>query len=338
MHGTGDEGDGRIARRDEPLGDSGRRDSAWLDEPDDEVARRPRPGLLVVAALPWLLVVALLVLPGRLGGDGPGATEPTGADAPRPDAPVGGTSGAIDAPVGGTSGAIDASGSETPTGSATGAGATDAGGEAAPGGAADPATRGGSATELTGTHTGDGRDPVEAEAAALALVVARGWLTGVAPVLDVAGRPPPIDDRYAEHLVVEGIDRPGPEAAVVRVVAVVLSGGTQLEASIERLAVPVALTPEGPHPAGAPWPLPPPATAPLLPAVDTIDDAEQLLAAREALADTGFDPDLLVGLGATSGWPVIATLSDATTPEVWLVRDGDGFLVAGTEPSPSPGR
>jgi hypothetical protein len=326
VHGTaGDDGGERSARRGEaPQDGSGRHDSTWLDELDDDGPGRPRRALLVLAALPWLLVIALLVLPGRLGGDEPADVQATGAAVPDSEGQVGSAPGTRDDPD-----RDDANGAPLP-------GAADAGAGAHPA----PAER--SDTEVAGADTLGHNDPIEVEAGALAIIVARGWLTGLAPVLDIAGTPPPVADRYAEHLVVEAIDRPGPEAAVVRVVAVVLSGGSQLEASIERLAVPLALTPDGPQPAGAPWPLRPPRTDPLLPAFDAIDDAEQLLAAREALADAGFDPDLLVGLGATSGWPVIATLSDATTPEVWLVRDREGFLVAGAAPhtaaTPSPGR
>jgi hypothetical protein len=328
VHGTaGDDGAGRSARRGEaPPDSSGRHDSTWLDELDDDGPGRPRRALLVLAALPWLLVIALLVLPGRLGGDEPADVQATGAAVPHSEGRVGSAPGTRDDPD-----RDDRNGVPEP-------GAADAGA----GVAAHPAPEERSDTEVAGADTIGHRDPIEVEAGALAIIVARGWLTGLAPVLDIAGTPPPVADRYAEHLVVEAIDRPGPEAAVVRVVAVVLSGSSQLEASIERLAVPLALTPEGPQPAGAPWPLRPPTTETLLPAFDAIDDAEQLLAAREALADAGFDPDLLVGLGATSGWPVIATLSDTTTPEVWLVRDGDGFLVAGTAPhpaaTPAPGR
>ena len=287
----------------------------WLDDTDvDEYADRPRrrPGrMFAMAAIPWVVVAALVLLPARLGhGD---AAPPTGhvtlthADTHAEDADV------EDADV------EDADGS-------SGTAVTD-------GTVADPAA-GLWVEELRG---GWRLTAGSEEIAALGVVVARAWLTGIDPVVEVIGLGHASDGGYAEHLVVEAVEQPAPEAAVVTLLTVLLDAGpTGYEAAVRRLAVPIAIEADGPRPAGTPWWLPGPSLEPLLPALEPIDDEPDHLAALDALAVAGWPDAELLALSRTSGWPIVVeaavTHPDGTGEaiEVWLRRHLGGFVVAGT--------
>jgi hypothetical protein len=313
------------------------RDTDWLEpagDGDEDAPRRARPLLLALASLPWLVVIGLLVLPGRMPADEPQpdqATDLDHADALHDD-PA--TSADPVSPAEGPSGDDD-----------TEVGAVDGSAEGADGGDPDetaPLEAGPvPADPLDELLTLEGRElrgrwRVEAgpeEAVALAVVAGRAWLTGVEPVLDLgfdADRPP--GSGYAEHLVVEAVEQPAPDALVITLVAVVLDTGGGAP-SVRRLAVPVAATPDGPRLAGPPWELPPPVFDQVTLPREATEDEASLDAARAALLAAGLTELDLVALHRTSGWPVIA---EVATPgadrihEVWLRRHLDGFVVAGT--------
>jgi hypothetical protein len=328
------------------------READWLEPTDDDLdgvgPRRARPLLLALASVPWIVVIALLVLPGRLGADATPTdaasaagehreadpaydpTGETGQHAP-PDAPP-------DVPP--DDGAVEA-----PAGEAT-----------ADAGVPMPAPRhlgpGDDVITLEG-HERRGRWRVEAgeeEAVALAVVAGRAWLTGVEPVLDLGLGPAQQGagggGGYAEHLVVEAVEQPAPDAVVVTLVAVVLDAAGNSPPAVRRLAIPVASTPNGPRLVGSPWELPPPILDRVVLAREATTDATDLEAARSALVAAGLTDLDLVALHRTGGWPVIA---EVTTPgtdvarEVWLRRHLGGYVVAGTtlagnDPAPEPAR
>ncbi|MBS3942129.1 MAG: hypothetical protein KG028_14310 [Actinobacteria bacterium] len=176
--------------------------------------------------------------------------------------------------------------------------------------------------------------PGDGATVAVAAAVARAWLTGLAPVLDVAGVTPDDATGYAEHLTVEAIERPGPGAAVVTFSAVVLDGGDPATARLRRVAVPVDERAVDPRPAGAPWELKGLDLTPTAPDVaDELGD-EHWPAAEAALRAGGFVDAELHGLQRTTAWPVLAAIS-TPTPDgprhqvVWLRRHLDRFVVAG---------
>jgi hypothetical protein len=322
------------------------REVDWLeptdDDPDGDGPRRARPLLLALASVPWIVVIALLVLPGRLGADAASTDAASAADEHREADPAYDPSGETGqhAPPEATG---DDGAAEALSGDAT-----------ADPGASDQAPRQLGPVDdmitLEG-HERRGRWRVEAgaeEAVALAVVAARAWLTGVEPVLDLGLDPAQQGadggGGYAEHLVVEAVEQPAPDAVVVTLVAVVLDTEGSSPPAVRRLAVPVAWTPDGPRLAGSPWELPPPILDRVVLAREATTDATDLEAARSALAAAGL-PDLdLVALHRTGGWPVIA---EVTTPgtdvtrEVWLRRHLGGYVVAGTtlagnNPAPDP--
>lgn len=296
----------------------------WIDHPDGTGrVRRARPLLLIAASLPWLLVAGLLLLPGRgtPGQDRPAVDQDRATlesldpdpGAPDPGAP---------APV-----------SRDPDDGDPDDGATRPSGTP-PTTSAPPDGGPGRSPDLEVTER-RGRWRVEPgieEAAALAVVVARAWLTGLEPVLAVDGVAPAEPDGYAEHLVVEAVEQPGTDAAVVTVVGIVL-GGDDLEARVRRVAVPVSLRSDGPRIAGRPWELPAPSLEIDEPERRRIDDPDERLAASEALLAAGIGEHALVALHDTPGWPVIAEVQvdgSASTSSVWLRRHLDGFVVSGT--------
>lgn len=187
--------------------------------------------------------------------------------------------------------------------------------------------------------------PDEREAAAVATLVARAWLTGVGPRLDVPGLAGPAGS-YAEHLVVEAVDHPAPGAAVVTLLALVLraEGDTYRDAEVQRVAVPLWFDGDGARPAGPPWRLPPPGLAVASPQVsEAITDPEVLAAAGEALAAAGYAVTEVVSLGRVQGWPLVVTAvatapgSDAPAEHVvWLREHLGELVVAGSRPAPTP--
>lgn len=312
------------------------RDTDWLDPADDDEAagnRRIRPRLIVLASLPWLLVAALLVLPGRLGlAEDP--TEPS-ADVAPDDAATQAvatedvTTEASDPPTAEGHHAHDPPGDVGPSGGDLPVAVPDdTGGEDGP-------VSGGEVVTLEGVeHRGRWRvEPGVEEAVALAVLAGRAWLTGVEPVLSFDELGPQATGGYAEHLVVEAVEQPAPDAVVVTLVAVVLDTTAPTSSpAIRRIAVPLALTGDGPRFAGQPWELSPPVVeAVVLPREET-DDTRELAAARAALGAAGLEDHELVGLHHTSSWPVVAQVTTGadTTSEIWLRRHLDGFVVAGT--------
>lgn len=314
------------------------RDADWLestdDDPDGDAPRRARPLLLALASVPWLVVIALLVLPGRMGSEdrAPGAADsPSSAEPDQGDARPGADAGIPgDAPPGGTEG--DGEGVDGGTGEADGG---------TPGGGPNPTVGTGTAglpdeiVALQGREVRGGWRVAAGpeEAVALAVVAGRAWLTGVEPILELGFEPGPRSDGgYAEHLVVEAVEQPAADAIVVTLVAVVLDvGGGSPE--VRRMAVPVAVTPDGPRLAGSPWDLPPPVLDQVTLPRETTTDPTDLEAARTALVSAGLTDLDLVALNRTEGWPVIAEVATAgtdVTHEVWLRRHLEGFAVAGT--------
>lgn len=291
-------------------------------------ARRGSPArrrvVLVVAGLPWLVVVLLLVVPGRFGETGTTAADTdtqgagssaetshrAGADAPRPH-----TEAVAPSPDEASSDASPPSPAED----------TDASEE-------QPALM-----ELRG---GWRVEPGDSAAAVLAVAVARAWLTGVEPRLEIVGIEPPSNDGYAEHLAVEAVERLSADAAVVTVAAIVLEGDDQLRAGLRRLAVPITWSDGQPQPAGAPWPLPPlEPQAHGLPPGEPVTDPDVQLAAVAAVEDAGFaDVELLdveaSPTGSVTMARIVARASSGQPVEttVWLRHHLDGFVVAGTTP------
>lgn len=286
-----DEAEVASLRRSGPLGDGSRRDDDWLDdlEPD-----RPRRRLsLVLSVLPWLVVAALLLLPGRLGA---GATSEQAA---------------TDAPSAATEPTTGPDASEAPAE------------EARAGRGDDPAVQ----RDARGSDPGTGPD---LQLAAAATIVARSWLTGVEPTLEVVGlEPDPPVARYAEHLVVETIDAAGNDRAVVTLLAVVLSGDGWLDAEVLRVAVPLVVEPTGPRAAGSPWLLPAPMLASTSLELEPLEDPDLLLAAHDALVSAGFVTPVVLALRASSDGVVVVELDDPDAPAVWLHPTDDGFRVAG---------
>lgn len=182
--------------------------------------------------------------------------------------------------------------------------------------------------------------PGPGDAAAVAVVVARTWLgtVGPEPPVEVGddevadGDHPPV---YAEHLAVEAVDLPTPDAAVVTVVAVVLDAvdGSYTSARIVRLGVPVTLDRSGAHPAGDPWWLPAPdlATHPI--PFHAVEDPDLLTRAAAALGSAGYRDVSVHELATSPTWPLrvtataVAPGSDAPDDHVVWLRDHLGELV-----------
>jgi hypothetical protein len=270
----------------------------WLREEEEPERRRPSSrtiALVALAAIPWLVVVALVLRPA-----------PGGADR---DVPI-----------------------EAVPDRATGVARQ--GAEAAPPPAPDDSVQvlGGarSATTL-------------ADAAAVAVPVARAWASGAGATLAIDGLEPTGEPVYVEHLAVEAVDLPAPDAAVVTLLAVVLEvrDGTYGPAHVRRLAVPVQVDGGGARPAGEPWWLPAPDLRPVRPATGApIEDPDLLLEAAEALAAAGYADIDLTSLAASDGWALLATVRatapGVATPDdhvVWLRRHLDELVVAGWRPT-----
>lgn len=296
---------------------------AWdqLEEGQQDPAPRRRSMLVAAALAPWLVVALLLV--GRSGAGGGSAagpnlpTEPTAADAdaspPRP------------ADTDGTAPAPDAA----PAPEAAAAP------ERAPG-----TVEGSDAMDVRVLTSGARQRVTTADAAAIAIAIARDWLTTVGPDLAVdVGRAG--GERYVEHLAVDAVDLPLPGFAVVSLIVTVLDveDDTYTAASVRRVAVPIALDGDGARPAGTPWWLPSPALATTPPERTAVDDPDLLLAAISALEGAGYREVEVTGLASTSGWPWIVTAT-ARAPgepataasEVWLREYRGGFTVAGWLP------
>jgi hypothetical protein len=310
------------------------RDLDWFDGPEQDAdgdrRRAPRRWLLPLLAVPWLVVVALLVLP---------RGEDTGTPAP----PAGAASTVV--PPGPVEATTD--GNETDP-----IAAPPASSEPSP----DPASSTGPPSEPPSTQppTADelpalpgspatvlqleelrGRwrvGPGSEEAAALAIAIARGWLTGLGPRLALPGATPE-PDTYAEHLVVEAVEQPSERTSVVTLLAVVLTEPEDQEMTVDvrRLAVPLATDQGAPRPAGAPWLLPGPTLTPAEVELSPVDDPGAVDAATTALAVAGLGDLEVRALASAEGWPVVATASDGEHDHtIWLRPHLDGFVVAGS--------
>jgi len=280
------------------------RDADWFDAegttPEETPPRRRL--LLLLATVPWLLVAALLLLP-----EGP-ADDPTAVagEGSVPDA------AADPAPVP-TPPEEDGSGPKPL--------------------APEPTPVVDEGVLILEELRGQWRvAPGEEEAVSLALTVARASLTGIGPRLDLAGIEPD-PTTYAEHLFVEAVERPSSDAAVVTVLAVVLvdepPGQTRME--LRRLAVPIAMTADGPRPVSAPWPLRAPDLTPFEPVLEPVTDEAMEAAAASALAAAGLGDHTIESLETAPGWPVVARLSGGDGPRtVWLRHHVGGLVVSGT--------
>ncbi len=306
-------------------------------EPSGE-ARGRRWALLVLAALPWFVIAAVLLRPAPAGeapSDGGRAAElDDGADAD-----VASSTGAAERP-----GYPDADPrTETPEVAPWDGSAPDS--EA---GSADPRsaiTADEPLPEIDAIRIGGRVTPGTGEAGALAAVVARAWLGDVGAPLETrlgsAGT-----GAYVEHLVVEAVDFPAPGAAVVSVVAVLLdvADGAYTDARVVRVAVPVHLTRDGVRPAGVPWWLPAPDLRPRDGDWEVVDDPVVLADAGAALAAAGYRDIAVERLEHAGGWALRATAraiapgrDDAEEHLVWLREHLGGLVVAGWLPQPPAG-
>jgi hypothetical protein len=281
---------------------------AWvIDELDDDPTDRARRRhlLLAAAAVPWVVVGALVMRSAAVDAPPQPAPSPTAAPptAPSPTA----------APPDPTT-PPSALPSEPYVPSPAGGVPLDAGG-----GARDRLTL--------------------ADVAAAAVPIARDHVTSIGPRLDgTVGE----GATYAEHLTVEAIDHPAPDHAVVTVQAIVLTArrSAYTDARLVRVAVPLDLT-DGVRPAGRPWPLPDPTPAPAAPLDgEPIDSPDAHAAARAALTEAGYRDVRVREVAATSGWPVVVTARARAPGEdepavhvVWTRAAGDGLVVAGWLPS-----
>lgn len=295
-------------------------DPVWFDEPEEASGPRsgPRRAVVVaIAAIPWVLVAALVLLPGRSVDPPVTAGSPSVATDPGPDAPPGATEGAptqVD-PV-------------PPSGSDHSAPAPP---RDPPATVADPLTPRSSVAMDLST-----RDAL----AAVATVVARAWLTGVSPHLDVPGLTPIDPASYAEHVVVEAIDQDDPHLAVVSVLAVLLRETSEgLRVETRRVAVPLAITDGRVQPAGEPWWLPRPDLRAVDLPVEVQTDPAWFEAAAAGLREAGLRDVEVATLERTDRWPWRAHIT-ARTPDgqaldgpVWLRWNGQGFELAGHVPA-----
>jgi hypothetical protein len=334
-----------------------------LDDDQDD-ARTPRRSrlLLVLATVPWLVVVWVVGSPATSPAPDTGEAA---APSSSPSAGVAADDEGWDEQPSAATGEQPSAATGEPPGAATGeppGAATGAATGEPPGGPADqpqdetsegpapPAAAGEPAEPADAAGPVDdpghdlvlleqrGRWRVEAgaeEAAALAVVVARAWLTDHEPRLAIADLATPEVGRYAEHLVVEAVEATAPELTVVTLLAVLLDGQDELTATVRRVAVPIAVDARGAQPAGAPWWLPSPDLTPAAPPVRPIEDAAELLTAVGALEAAGYEQVQLDRLEDLGGTAAIATVT-ARTPDgervdgpVVLRRHVDRYVVAG---------
>ncbi len=291
-------------------------DSHWSFEDDEPTApRRRRPVLLLAAGLPWL-VLAVLMLRGS-GGVSQDAT-PLAAPAPSPSA------------------GASAEASIEPTTDATTDPASPADGAGQP--SEDPTT----ATLITS----QARDTATiADATALAVPIARAWLTDVPPRLDL-GIGQADDTGYVEHLGAESVDFPAPGQLVVSLVAVLLhaEGDQYTSVEVRRLAVPLTVDRYGARPAGSPWWLPDPDLRVDAPSTTPVDDPEVLAQAGAALEEAGYRDVGVTSLARSDGWAWIVTAT-AVAPSgsapaehtVWLRPHLGRLVVSGWLPTTGDG-
>lgn len=299
------------------------RELDWFDGPEDPTEagrRRPRWFPLLVAA-PWLVVAAFLVAP-QLGRNTAEVGPASRTASTTVEDPTVGAGRNDDDPL--PTAADDPTPGSDPERASTS--------ERPPAGTPELLA----APEVIEIQELRGRwrvAPGSEEAASLAVVIARAWLTGVGPPLLIPGIDSDSTD-YAEHLVVEAVERTSADTAVVTVVAVVLREGenTGSTVTVERLAVPITFDDTGPRPGGIPWPLPGPRLDPVLPTLTSLeDDGTAWDGAVAALARAGLGTLQLVDLQQATDGPLVATVTDGSDRyDVWLRTHVDGYVVAGT--------
>ncbi len=293
---------------------------SWAEDDLDEPERRRTPGrpwLLVLAVVPWLVVLGI-VLTGPSGPPAPASPEvgagavAGGNGAGTPTTPTDGhTSGGTDPdppapdreadpPVPDLDADLHAHAAGPPAVTSPHRAAADAG--RTPDHAGDPAT------------------------VAVALLVARAWLTDVGPRLEFANIRPH-EDTYLEHGTVESVQHVGGHA-VVTISAIVLErdGDVYGHARARRLAVPIS-TGDPPRPAGEPWWLADTVLEPAEPELTGVDDPDVLLALGESVGSLVPEVDELVEAGRTpDGWWVVQ-LTTHERPEdpvrVWLPPEAE---------------
>jgi hypothetical protein len=333
-----------VPREDRPWSETDWLDDDHRDERDRSSAR-PRL-LLVLAVVPWLLLAAV-VLTGRVPSSDSAmvSEQATGSDEPPADS--GGEPSASPDADGSPAARSDRPHDAPEDNGGDGPAPLDAddraADQAAPSDSAGPDPDAsppapGTGQPLLVEHRGRWRlEPGAEEAAALAVVVARSWLTDHDPQLDVSGVERPDNAgalRYAEHLVVEAVEFTATDLAVVTVLAVVLDGDDELDTAVRRLAVPIAMDADV-RPAGTPWWLPGPTLTSLTPDTEPIEDAAELLGAAEALQTAGYQDvavDRLDALGPTAALVTVTARTpdgEAVDGTVWLRRHVDRFVVAG---------
>jgi hypothetical protein len=310
------------------------RDDIWIED-DDEPRRKPRSvlGIVAIAAVPWLIVAGVVLFPDR---DRPPSPESGAAGHGSLEHPTDGE--VAEGDVGVTEGNGDDEPSPTLSDPTSEAGAVTE--EATPDGASAEAR----SASRDGDAPGAPLAPADASAgyaldrrlAATATVVARAWATGVDPHLDVPGVTPVAGARYAEHVAVESIERPGSEFAVVTLIAVVLEDLEDgLGAELRRIAVPLAIEDEVPRLAGIPWWLTPPGIETAEPTRQLVPSAEVDAEAEAALLAAGYREVEVAAGYRTAGWPWVVEVvglapgGETIAGELWLRLQGDRFVLAG---------
>jgi hypothetical protein len=308
------------------------RDDIWIE--DDEPRRKPRSvlGVVTIAAVPWLIVAGMVLLPDR---DAPPSDGPGIAEGELPGDQSDGEAADDD----GEDGSAEDPAADPPVES-TLPDETDADGASAEA----PATGQDEVDPPAGpAPAAGGRDvTLDRLLAATATVVARAWATGVDPHLDIPGVDPADGARYAEHVAIESIQRFGSEFAVVTLIAVVLEDLEEgIGAELRRLAVPLVVEDGAPRLAGVPWWLAPPRIASAEPPREWVPSTEVEADAEAALHAAGYSEVEVASVHRTAGWPWVVEFVGLTpggepvAGEVWLRLENDRFVLAG-EPVDEP--
>jgi hypothetical protein len=290
----------------------------WFDDDGPSASRPRRTGVALAIAAPWMVAAAVLVHGATADADGPSATAaedvgPEGADdLSDPEDPAVEPADVADPDVPGSAGPHH----ETPSAGAPAAGPRDV----------DP-------------RVVDG--PTTADARTLATIVARAWLSGTGPDLDVPGITPQ-RGVYLEHVAAGAVEVPGADTAVVTVHLVLLGSSEDRydEVVVRRAAVPLTVTDDEVHPAGPPWWLPdPPVLTSHLPETVPLDDPDLLAEVTATLADAGVDDAEVIELGRGQGDLLVASVRGAgphgpVDGDLWLTQATGTPRVLGVAPPP----
>ena len=200
------------------------------------------------------------------------------------------------------------------------------------------------------TTTTDASVDARAEAIAVGAAAVRLWLSTqpTTRTIDGLGTAPGADTRYVEHVVVEHLDHPAGDLAVLTVLAMTLPVDTDgyRAPDLLRVAVPIRMRPDATTIAGTPWFLPAPnlRVDPVVPRPSTSDDDLDLAAhAAVALAEAGYGAVEVRALATTDSWPLLVTVmavapgtTTAAEQTVLLRRDLGRLVVAGhVTPTPN---